>query len=179
MSSSSVIPYEPTAAEKSSALGHLFYELQQMWGAAHLSSKDFIQNALVESYLVHVRVLLEFFEHEVRTSRRDGSVRSENDDVLSKDFGFPARAINLARIYRERLNKDLVHLAYSRTNRLSKHWVICEVVAPVAARGARFIETVGPKQLSSLVGPSSGDWTALRDNLLALARGCGVNDEDT
>jgi hypothetical protein len=59
MNIDSVIQYKPTAAEKSRVRGDLYYELEQMLGATQLSSQGTVQNALVESYLVHVRVLLD------------------------------------------------------------------------------------------------------------------------
>jgi hypothetical protein len=41
-------------------------------------------------------------------------MKQENDDVLCTDYGFIAETLNTPDIYRQKLNKDLVHISYSR-----------------------------------------------------------------
>ena len=182
MSRNETIPYSPSEAEKARALADVYYELQQVWASSHLSSNDpLVTNAFVESYLVHVRVLLDFFERRQRSTFRDGSEIQENDDVLSADFGFAPRPIDLARIYRERLNKDLVHLAYARGHRLaeSRGWPKGDVVIPIVARGIELIDFMGNRRLAPSPGISLADWMLLRERLEELRRAFQGSRTDT
>jgi len=166
-----LILYVPCEAEKSRALGDVFYEIQQLWASTHLTSdQPLVMNAFLESVLIHVRVLLDFFERAHRSKRRDGDLTRENDDVLAADYGFDARPIDLAEIYRERLNKDLVHLTYSRGHRLpdSKPWPREEVVIPVVERAIEFIDFLDDDRLRATPGVGVAQWRELRKNLEGL-----------
>jgi hypothetical protein len=84
------------------------------YGSSHdLSIQGKISRYYLESFLLHIRVLLDFFEHSKRSVRRG----NELDDVLVLDYGLPAEPIGIPQLLRQRLNQDLAHLSYSRTQR--------------------------------------------------------------
>jgi hypothetical protein len=171
-----VFRYTPSEIEKDRALGDVFYEIQQLWISTHLTTDNpLVNNAFLESSLVHVRVLLDFFERSKRSTWRDGKEYHENDDVLSVDYEFEARPINITEIYRQRLNKDLVHLAYSRGSRLpeSRGWPREEVVIPIIERSIEFIDCLDEEKINSTVGVSIAQWKELRQNLEALRHASG------
>jgi hypothetical protein len=93
---------------------------------------EVLNNALLESLLLHVRILLDFFEHA-----KDGR---ERDDVLAEDFSFIARGIALDPDTRRRLNKDLAHLTYESVERprQAKGWQR-EAFLPLLARCHEFV----------------------------------------
>jgi len=128
--------YTPTDDELSKGLHAVFYEIQQLAFTPMLSTPDAgINNAIVESRLLHVRTLLDFFEDAAK----------QKDDVLAVHYGFPSRPIEeVEAVYRERLNKDLAHLTYSRTRRTQsdKQWPYDRVVVPVIERCHLFAEHV-------------------------------------
>ena len=84
---------------------------------------------LVEARLIHIRALLDFFQQEKRRVRK----KSELDDVLSSDYGFAQCIVGIDKPYKERLNKDLAHLTYSRASRLpsDKPWPRDKVILPI------------------------------------------------
>ncbi len=167
--------YEVTENAKAKALGNVFYEIQQLWASSHLVGQPaLLMNAFLESMLVHVRVLLEFFERNTRSTRRSGAGRQENDDVLSADFGFAARPIDLNPQYRRRLNKDLAHLSYSRNERRlpdEKRWPRQEVVQPLIERCIEFIDFLVDDELRESPDAALADWRQLRDNLVKMRAG--------
>jgi hypothetical protein len=145
--------YVPTAEELSKALDDVYYEIWQLAFLAALSaSEPWLNNAILESRLLHVRNLLHFFE---------GSLRRK-DDVLATDYGFPASAIAVEALYRERLNKDLTHLTYSRTRRSAsdRAWPHDRVIAPVLARCHSFAEHVLATR-STYGAKTKHDWQSL------------------
>lgn len=163
--------YTPTDEDKAEALGSVFYEIQQLWASSHLIGRQaLVMNAFLESMLVHVRVLLDFFERDTRSVFGPPSNRSENDDVLSTDYGFGARPVDLHPQYRTRLNKDLAHLSYSRNKRQlpgDKSWPRQEVIRPLIERCIEFIDSLGEDALRQGRGASLSDWQRLREDLVA------------
>src|SRR5713226_2336748 len=129
------MPHTPISDEMTKALDDVFYEIEQLVFTAIVStSDDGLNNAVVESRLLHVRGLLDFFEH---TSR-------EKDNVLASDYGFPVSPLPVTHVYRERLNKDLAHLTYSRTRRTDAErlWPHEHVVHPLLEQCCAFAEHV-------------------------------------
>ena len=127
--------YVPMVEEITTALDHVFYEIQQLTLIADKATSERpLNNAIVESRLLHVRNLLNFFEHSP----------TPKDDVLSTHYGFPASRIDVETQDRERLNKDLAHLTYSRTQRseADKVWPHGRAVLPVLTRCRSFAEYV-------------------------------------
>jgi hypothetical protein len=153
--------FTPTSTQLCDALEHIYYEIDQFLQAGLIStSDDWINNALLESSLVHVRALLDFFEKSVR-SHRNGQ---ELDDVLSIDYGFPSQVVPVAGIYRERLNKDLAHLTYSRTERSlqDKCWPPSQIHRFMLERIETFIDHLIQNFLPSNASNAISNWHALK-----------------
>jgi hypothetical protein len=140
-----------------SGLDAVYYEIQQLLVSAVLvASHPGVNNAVIESRLLHVRTLIDFFE--VNTSVQD--------DILAAHYGFRTALLPIDEVYRQRLNKDLAHLTYSRTKRTAddKPWPHARVVLPVLERCQDFIDHV----LTSRTkwrdhGPA--EWESLRTDL--------------
>lgn len=136
------VPFEPTASQKAKALGHIRYEIGQLlMSVVHgivLRSpiEAYEANLLIESKLVHIRNLIPFFEREKRNKIFDGSRWVETDSPLSQDYGFSARRLPIPEVVKDRLNKQLSHLSYSRTEGV--RWDHDEVIAPVLKRAEEF-----------------------------------------
>ena len=170
MTKQAISRYQPTDEEKAQALEAVFYEIQQLWASSHLVSQSaVVMNAFLESMLVHVRVLLDFFERDNRSTYGPPANKVENDDVLASDYGFQARLIDLNQQYRARLNKDLVHLSYSRNKRQlldQKKWPRQELVWPLIERCIEFIDFLDDDVLSRRRGTSIANWRRLREDLV-------------
>ncbi len=146
--------YEPTVEEKRAALGHVYYEIKQFmdtnYGSRSGTStsgvsgrQNVLDNAVLESCLLHVRILLDFFE----TSRS----KRFKDSVLAEDYGFDARDVGIEDPYRTRLNKDLAHITYSRIGLgpLRKAWPPEKILPPMLIRLQEFIEDLLDNYLSA------------------------------
>jgi len=168
-------PFVPDRPAVDRALADVFYEIQQLLESSQLASNDpLVMNAFLESWLVHVRVLLDFFERNRRSIYRHDGDRRENDDVLCTDFGFSAKPVGVHRKWRGRLNKDLVHLSYSRGDRKwprGKEWPKREVVLPLIKRSIEFIDSLDPTVLADVPGVSARQWADLREKLVMTSAG--------
>jgi hypothetical protein len=136
-------PYIPTPDEKTAGLGAAFYEMQQfcncvrvLWTALDQAA----ENSFLESMLIHVRVLQDFFQKD----RRRLFKGTELDDVLSKDFGYPSASIPLRADYESRIDKEVAHLTYTRAQRLTRQQKEWDPVAflPLVIRCILFIEFI-------------------------------------
>ena|SRR2546426_1124591 len=172
MSGHYVIRYTPTEEQKVEALGSIFYEIQQLCYAAQLDhNAQPVKNALLESALVHVRVLIDFFEKRKRSTFKADGRPTENDDVLAADYGFPATPLNIAQRYRERLNKDLVHCSYSRNRRRlpeAKTWPVRDLALPLLERSIEFIDSLQEEVLKRVSMIPTTEWRQLRNDIDAL-----------
>jgi hypothetical protein len=146
--------YVPVADERAKALGDVYYEIQQLAAAALVGiDHPNLNNAVIESRLLHVRTLLDFFERD----------SCNQDDVLASHYGFPAAVIGIEEPYRQRLNKDLAHLTYSRTRRTQadKNWPHERVIMPVLERSRSFIDHVLATLPVACI-PDAASWQDLR-----------------
>ena len=147
-----VVRYTPTEDQKIEALGSIFYEIQHLYFVIQYRADDqTLNNACLESALVHVRVLRDFFEGSKRSTFTRSGQRTENDDVIARDYGFAPKPLNIAQCYRERLNKDLVHLSYSRNRRRSpdaKTWPVRDLTLPLLERSIQFIDSLPEEALN-------------------------------
>ncbi len=129
-------PYSPTSVEVEKALDAVYYGIDQLVAMVTAETKDQnLDNAIIESRLLHARTLIDFFEKSTRYE----------DDILATDYSFPpTRIVSIGQDDRDRLHKDLAHLTYSRTRRTDadKAWLHHRVVGPVLERCRSFIEHV-------------------------------------
>ena len=135
------VRFVPTEADRIGSLTHVAYEMEQIRDLLSTFPREqgLQMNAWLEALLIHVRLLLDFFEY----TRRSVTKGQENDDVLACDYGFPASHVEISTIFRERLNKDLAHLSYSRQKRLgaAKQWDVRDL-SPLLVRCREFAEHV-------------------------------------
>lgn len=147
------MPYRPTEEEKLKGLDSVYYEIQQLLGTmAPKSGNPTLDNAVLESRLLHVRTLLDVF------SRKEHG----QDDVLAAHYGFPVTPSEIDQVFVDRLNKDLAHLTYSRIQRTraTKGWPVAEVVVPTLGRCKEFIDHIlAARSIFGEAGPT--DWRAL------------------
>ena len=112
------------------------YEVWMMWSLTHILAADnqgqgVIHNALVESFLIHARLLIEFLYRDTQM---------KDDDALAKDFFSPATKWQGIRPVKSRLleettqaaNKHLVHLTYTRLQK-KKRWPYIEIANDIKA----------------------------------------------
>lgn len=151
--------FKPSAAQLKGALEHIYYEIDQLTETMIVTNNNAVNNALLESHLIHVRALLDFFQRSDRRVMKG----KELDDVLSLDYGFAKRTVGIPSPYQERLNKDLVHLTYSRSERLhtEKPWPHDQVVLPILACCKQFAEHLISKYLPTNCPEKVTEWQAL------------------
>ena len=141
----------PTEEQRRRAIFDLFYEIEQLIDASSFSVENrVVQNAILDSVLTHTRNLLDFYSRKKRTNRNG----VEQDDVLVSDYGFPNRTVNIPSDVRKRLNKDLAHLTYDRSKRLTleeKRWSYPPIVVPIMERSREFVIHVQTKCLNLIV----------------------------
>jgi hypothetical protein len=176
----------PTKQPLLPALRVVHYEIDQMvrtilpdddWAliAAFRECGTTITNALLESRLIHIRALLDFFQKAQRSKIKG----EELDDVLSKDFGYQAAPIDIDPVYLNRLNKDLAHITYARIERApeSKKWPLRMVELPILKRCDEFIGFLVTSELLSGEPQEVFKWQSLRrriqDKVALISRAKG------
>lgn len=122
--------FKPSSAQLKETLEHIYYEISQLIGTLIETDNEVMNNALIESRLIHVRALSGFFK---KTRSKHYKTNKEQDDVLSSDYGFASQRVGIQDSYKDRLNKDLAHLSYSRAKRQpnDKLWPHDKIVLPV------------------------------------------------
>lgn len=114
---------ERTITELQKASNHLFYEINMFQSlvsgmASGISGSSVINNALLESFAIHVRALVKFFYDE----------NPHKDDVIAEDFYLkgmdwksirPEKTAILIQV-ENRANKEVAHLTYNRQTITSK-----------------------------------------------------------
>lgn len=157
--------FTPSAEQLKGTLEHIYYEIAQLTATLVGTNNLVLDNALVESRLIHVRALLDFFQKSARRVMRG----NELDDVLSSDYGFASQPVSIPSDYQERLNKDLAHLTYSRSQRLTKDkpWPHDKVVKPVLERSQQFAEHLISNYLPTNRPEKVKDWQTLVDRIKA------------
>jgi hypothetical protein len=161
-----MIKFTPSSEQMKDTLEHIYYEIAQLITTLTGCNNITADNALVESRLIHVRALLDFFQKSFR-SKKNGN---ELDDVLSCDYGFASQPVAITADYQERLNKDLAHLTYSRSKRLpkDKSWPFDEVVVPILERSKQFGEYLISAYLPINCPEKVNKWQELVDAIKAI-----------
>ena len=137
----------------------VFYEIVFAFGISPHDTTDYCAWEHINfSRMGHARALYDFFE--TPTTKR------KQDDAVSEDFGFPAQCIERPEDDRNRLNKQLFHLTYSRLtyNETSKPWpdTILSCLHPRCVEFVEHLLALG----EPLVGPEEATtWQALLERL--------------
>ena len=144
-----VVPSEKQLIELSGE--HLYYEIWMLFEVAELVKKETqgtpIFNALLESFIVHAGILIEFFcdlgSHP--------SIASVTDYVTKakewKDFVYPYERYFV--VVRQRRNAELAHLSYDRLNvrPQNKLWHGSTIMRHMKTIISQFLDTAEPKLL--------------------------------
>ena len=93
----------PSVEERLGGLDHVLYEMEMFVHLPMRCDVIMLQNAINESYLIHARVLCDFFQQNRR-----------NDDIVCEDYGFERKALGVPDDIEKRFDKSLAHLTYSR-----------------------------------------------------------------
>lgn len=159
--------FNPSPEQLKGALEHVYHEIAQLSLSLTVQGNDVVNNALLESRLLHVRVLLDFFQ---KSCRRRLHVGRELDDVLSLDYGFAPQKIGIPVSYQDRLNKDLVHLTYSRAERpaAEKMWPNEHVVLPILVCCNQFAEHLISQYLPKYYSEKLPDWRSLSEKMTII-----------
>jgi len=133
---------------------HLFYEVWMFISLANgLASGIFgegpIVNALLESFVIHVRAIMDFLYAE----------RPQSDDVIAEDFfASPEEWKNMRPMLSEALSqakrragKEIAHLTYARLDVTpeTKPWRFVEIATEVMAMMDTFLKNVPKEELGS------------------------------
>lgn len=135
------------------ASGHLFYELSMFELLAKVLATDLVgkgvlRNALLESFTIHARVLLDFLFDE----------KPRHDDVVAADFFVdrdapahwrPEMPAALSEVDR-RVGKEVAHLTYARLELTdeSKRWHFRQIAAELHHLLTQFARSVDPSLLA-------------------------------
>lgn len=168
--------FEPSEAQKLAALEHICHEMQQFARLGTIDRSNIryapsealdatLRNAHLEAVLLHARTLLDFLEVSIR---KRASYPFRSDDVISEDFGFEHRVGLIDDAWRDRINKELTHLTYSRPpfDGPWREWDLAKLVPPIAKRCIQFIEHIEADRRH--VSALEGRWEGLKQELRAL-----------
>jgi len=143
-----------TDAALQEASNHLHYEFSMLTSVAHaiasgMSSNGWLLNALLESFVIHFRALLDFFYP---------AENPKQDDVLAKDYfddgGWdkikPKLSDALAK-EKVRAHKEIAHLTYARLNVTpeTKNWAFIDIANEMNAVMEVFLKHVPKARLGS------------------------------
>lgn len=139
--------FTPTPEQLHDALEDVAYEIEQVLGIcawliqlsqvrrdeqATTQQAILEENVYLECFLLHFRLLLDFFE---KTKRARGKQR-ELEDALAVDYGFAAKEIAVEPGLRERINQEIAHLSYARIRQRgpAKNWYPADMALLLLAR---------------------------------------------
>lgn len=136
------------------ASDHLHYEIWMFTSLAHglasgISGQSVINNALLESYTIHARILLDFLY----------AAKPKEDDVIAEDFFDDPVKWHSARLQKSekiqfvhgRVGKEVAHLTYARQDVTpeTKPWPFIEIANEVNAVFAQFLNLAPLELLGS------------------------------
>jgi hypothetical protein len=127
---------------------HLFYELQYLWFSAsklaRMTKPSPMSSVLIESFVIHLRNLIDFFYIPAGKERPD--------DVIAADFcpGWSESMSSTLETARERANKELSHLTLGRKSGSdpTKTWDFVGLFREVSNVAKRFAAQAPPTKLS-------------------------------
>jgi hypothetical protein len=151
-----VTPFTPKQPDIAAILPHVRYEIEQCFVVPrHDASDHHVRESVFLAILVHARLLLDFFEASSRY----------RDDVLCSDFGFATSRVPLSVADRTRLNKDIVHLTYSRLRHTpaTKPWPVATILGALRPTVVAFIRHVLEHSPSDAQADELANWRTLYD----------------
>lgn len=152
-------PHRPDAELRAFADTHLLYEIR-MVGALPAAivqrnamtvgdGGDAVSNALLESFAVHARSLIDFFFRQQPQFPDDALAR----DYFYEDRGawpLPPLTPHLARV-KPRVNKEIAHLTYGRmlVSEEARQWQFEKIANDLAAVLGNFVRAVSDHRVGS------------------------------
>jgi hypothetical protein len=133
------------------ASDHLYYEIGMFQALTRgmmsgIAGVGTINNAILESYAIHVRLLIHFFFDD----------SSQKDDVLASHYFGPQKQwkdiappyTNILKIAKKRADKEIAHLTYSRqkVTKEKKPWQFLPISNDLQLAINKFITSV-PREL--------------------------------
>lgn len=122
---------EPTHNMKCRVFDEVLYEIEMFVSLPMDSPQNVLHNSLAEAFLLHARVLAEFFQTSIR----------RGDLVICSDFGFTPAPIDPMNEIEARYEKALAHLTYARLNTsgTSKSWLYKNFASKIRKRILEFL----------------------------------------
>ncbi len=120
----------PSVEERLAGLDHVLYEMEMFVHLPMRCDMTMLQNAINESYLIHARVLCDFFQQERR-----------NDDIVCGDYEFQHKELGVPDDIERRFDESLAHLTYSRLKftRDTAEWITDKFRPQLLARIREFL----------------------------------------
>jgi len=117
--------FSPSDEQKLNALCHVRYEIDnflnitEKWSKKDLEKDEELRETVLIRRVVHFRSLYDFFSASLSDRH--------NDDVLAIDYNYRFSEINKGPQDRQRFNKEIFHLTYSRKHdAVNKRWDISQ-----------------------------------------------------
>jgi len=142
-----------TDSELVRASGHLYYEIEMLFlSTVELARNEPIRltvgNALIESFTLHARALLDFL-YESESPKRDDMIASDFFDDPSQWFATRPPMTPLLDTVRKRVGKETAHLTYHR-QQLSpeqKEWRFMAIAQDIKGVIEVFVSQVPPGRI--------------------------------
>ena len=128
---------------------HLLYELHIFrWVAENLpADKGFVLSALLESFAIHLRNLIDFLYTQPGKARNDDLVAADFFD--SPDAWDPGAIPKSLEDARERANKEISHITYKRKGATdpTKPWPVADLFNQIQSVAQKFAAGASSKKL--------------------------------
>ena len=130
---------------------HLFYEIRMLYGVSEVLLKgvnDFcIHNALLESYVIHASIILDFF-YQPQDTTDDARAAHYMNDVRKWKKILPAHDPVFSKFHKKR-NKEVVHLSYKRleVKPEEKKWGVAAMTEKIKNLVNLFLDHANPDVL--------------------------------
>lgn len=132
------------------AAGHLNYEYEMLRTIVRELSTgtrpQWLTNALLESFVIHLRALIDFFYTPARTKPDDMLATDYFPDPKAWEAAIPSMS-EVLRNARDRAHKEIAHLTYARLDVTTdtKPWNFFGISKEIEALMEKFLEASGRK----------------------------------
>lgn len=133
---------------------HIEYEIDMFRATYNVLLKPYdhdkmplINNALVESFAIHIRNLYEFFYNDVGDSKKDTILATHylDDPRAYRQKRTPKEEISFVQ---KKANKEIAHLTYERTkiDAIDKRWPTSLLVEKLEKTISAFLDELAPEK---------------------------------
>ena len=130
---------------------HLYYEIRMLYGTARElkegTSNIYIYNALLESFVIHASIILDFF-YLPQESGDDARAVHYVKDVKKWKSALPLKEKQFS-IFHQKRNKEVVHLSYKRLEIRpeQKRWHAQQIVVKIRRVVNVFLDHADPERM--------------------------------